>query len=804
MLVTDYLRHHILYLDGAMGTLLQSRGLRPGEAPERWNLTHAAEVAAAHRAYFEAGSNAVLANTFGANPLRYDADELAAIVAAALANAHQARASSGGGQAKFVALDLGPTGRMLRPFGDLDFEDAVRAFAALVRLGAAHGADFIFIETMSDGYETKAALLAARENSDLPVFVSNAYGADGRLLSGTPPEAMAALLEGLHADAIGANCSAGPEGLAGVIDALLLRASVPVIFKPNAGLPRSEDGRAVYDMGPEAFAAAVAPLVARGVRVVGGCCGTTPAHIAALVRRTAGMEPPPIRPKALCCTASYARAVTFGGAPVLIGERINPTGKKRFQQALRERDIGYLLREGVAEQASGAHVLDVNVGLPGVDEAALLRDAVCELQAVTELPLQIDTADPAAMEAALRRCNGKPMLNSVNGREESLRAVLPLARKYGALVTALTLDEHGIPDTAQGRVRIAERILHAAAGYGLGAHELVFDPLTMAVSAEAGAARETLRAVRLIGESLGCHTLLGVSNVSFGLPQRSALNAAFLLAALENGLSAAIVNPHDPAIHAAVRAYCALHGLDEGCRAYIDFAAAQPQAAPAAAPAPQAEQAAIAPDGLRAAVEQGLREQAGALAGRLLEDGEEPLALIEREIIPALDAVGRGFEQKRVYLPQLLMSAEAAGSAFERVRAAMAARPAAAQRRCPVVLATVEGDIHDIGKNIARLLLENYGFSVTDLGRDVPPARVAEAVVRLHAPLLGLSALMTTTVPAMERTIRQVRAAAPWCRIMAGGAVLTADEARRIGADCYVPDAMASVRYAERVERALP
>lgn len=803
MLVTEYLKDHILYLDGAMGTLLQARGLRPGEAPERWNLSHAETITALHRAYFEAGSNVVLSNTFGANPLRFAADELAAIVAAALKNARAARARSDGAHEKFIALDIGPTGRMLRPFGDLDFEDAVRAFAQVVRLGVENGADLIFIETMSDGYESKAALLAARENSDLPVFVSNAYGADGKLMTGTPPDAMAALLEGMHADAIGANCSTGPAELADVIDALLLRASVPVIAKPNAGLPRSEGGHAVYDMGPEAFAAAVAPLVARGARIVGGCCGTTPAHIEALVRHTAGLTPAPIEPKALACAASFARTVTLGGSPVLIGERINPTGKKWFQQALRERDVGFLLREGIAQQAAGAHVLDVNVGLPGTDEPALLQDVVCELQAVTELPLQIDTANPAAMEAALRRYNGKAMLNSVNGKAESMRAVFPLARKYGALVVALTLDEDGIPETAEGRVRIAEKILRTAAEYGLGAHDLVFDPLTMAVSADAGAALTTLGAVRQIGKDLGCHTLLGVSNVSFGLPARGMLNAAFLTCALENGLSAAILNPHAAEMQAAVRTFCALHGLDEGCRSYLDFATALPASAPAAVPAPQSAEAAGREDGLRRAVEQGLRERAGALTASLLET-VEPMEIVRREIIPALDAVGRGFEEKRVYLPQLLMSAEAAGCAFERIKAAMAARPAQRARRCRVVLATVQGDIHDIGKNIVRLLLENYGFPVTDLGRDVAPARVLEAVVRLHAPLLGLSALMTTTVPAMEETIRLIRSSAPWCRIMVGGAVLTAEYAEQIGADRYAADAMASVRYAESIEETLP
>lgn len=797
MTVLDHLKQHMLYLDGGMGTLLQQRGLRAGEAPEGWNLTHPDAVQEIHRAYFDAGSHVVSANTFGANALRYAPDELERIVAAALDNVRAAREASRAAQEKFVALDIGPTGRLLRPFGDFDFEDAVRAFAAAVRLGVKHGAELILIETMNDSYETKAALLAAKENSDLPVFVSNAYGADGKLMTGATPAAMVAMLEGLHADAIGANCSFGPRQLSGVVEALLACASVPVLFMPNAGLPRSMDGRTVYDVGPEDFAQEVAALVARGVRVAGGCCGTTPAHIEALVRRCGGLEPAPATHRKTACISSYTHAVCFGGAPVLIGERINPTGKKRFQQALRERDIGYVLQEGIRQQEAGAHVLDVNVGLPDVDEPALLCDVVCELQAVVDLPLQIDTSNPVAMEAALRRYNGKALLNSVNGKRESLHSVLPLARKYGALVVALTLDEDGIPATADGRVRIAEKILRAATAYGLGPEDLLFDPLAMTVSADPGAALVTLEAVRRIGSELGCRTSLGISNVSFGLPARDAVNATFFACALENGLSAAILNPHSADMRRVYYAFRALHGQDADCADYIAFAAGEPARPAAGTVAKETETT------LRRAIEKGLRERAGELTQALLRE-TEPLELVKGEIIPALDVVGQGFERGTVYLPQLLMSAEAAKSAFERIRVALSAQRTPGPARCRVVLATVHGDIHDIGKNIVKLLLENYGFAVTDLGRDVPPERVAEEVVRLHAPLLGLSALMTTTVPAMEETIRRVRAAAPWCRIVVGGAVLNEGYAARIGADRYAADAMETVRYAEEVDGALP
>lgn len=796
MNVLDYLKQHILYLDGGLGTLLQQRGLRAGEAPERWNLSQPAVVRDIHRAYFDAGSNVVCANTFGASPLRYAPDELERVVAAGMENARAARAESCGPQEKFVALDIGPTGKLLRPFGDFDFEEAVRAFAATVRLGVRHGADLILIETMNDSYETKAALLAARENSDLPVFVSNAYGADGKLMTGASPAAMAAMLEGMHADAIGANCSLGPKQLRGVIEELLTHASVPVLLKPNAGLPQSREGRTVYDVGPEEFAAEVAALVGQGVRAVGGCCGTTPVYIEALVQKTRGVTPAPTVEKNIACISSYTHAVAFGGSPVLIGERINPTGKKRFQQALRERDIGYLLQEGIRQQEAGAQVLDVNVGLPEIDEAALLTDAVCELQAVIDLPLQIDTADPMAMEAALRRYNGKAMLNSVNGKEESMRRVFPLAQKYGALVVALTLDEAGIPETAEGRVRIAEKILRVAAEYGLGRKDLIFDPLAMTVSADARAALTTLEAVRRITQALGCRTSLGISNVSFGLPARDAINSTFFACALENGLSAAILNPHSVEMRRTYHAFRALHGLDDNCADYIAFAAGEsPRPAGDAAASGEGQQT------LRRAIEKGLRDCAGTLAQALLQT-VEPLEIVRREIIPALDAVGRGFEQKTVYLPQLLMSAEAAKSAFERIRIAMTAQPTTGAARCRVVLATVQGDIHDIGKNIVKLLLENYGFAVTDLGRDVAPGRIVQEVVRQHAPLLGLSALMTTTVPAMEETIRQVRAAAPWCSIVVGGAVLNREYAARIGADRYAADAMETVRYAEAVDAA--
>lgn len=788
MNILDYIKDHLLFLDGGMGTLLQAQGLQPGEFPENWNMLHPDVIQAIHQAYFDAGSHVVNANTFGANSLKFSAEALDTIVKSAIENARAAAAASTGTQPKWVALDVGPLGRLLKPYGDLDFEDAVAVFADTVRLGVKYGADLIFIETMNDSYETKAALLAARENSSLPVFVSNAYGEDGKLMTGASPAAMVAMLEGMGADAIGVNCSLGPRALAPVVEEYLKYASLPVLLKPNAGLPRSVGAKTVYDVLPGEFAEEVTGLIRKGVRIAGGCCGTTPDHIAALTR-AADFAPVPLTPKDHTLVSSYTHAVTFGKTPILIGERINPTGKKRFREALKAGDMDYILKEGIAQEEQGADILDVNVGLPDIDELSMLTAAVRELQTVTNLPLQIDTSNPAAMEAALRRYNGKAMVNSVSGKQESMDAVFPLVKKYGGVVVALTLDEAGIPDTAEGRLAIARRILAEAETYGISRKDIIFDPLALTVSADGQAALQTLEAVRRIRQELGCHTSLGVSNISFGLPQRDILNGGFFMMALTAGLSAAILNPYSQEMQKAYHSYCALTGLDAGCKAYIDFAA---KSAPAsAAPAPEASGSE-----LHRAIVKGLKDQAADLTARLVQS-REPLSLVQEEIIPALNSVGTGFENKTVYLPQLLMSAEAAKAAFEQIKAAMPAGESAS--KCRIVLATVKGDIHDIGKNIVKLLLENYGYAVHDLGRDVAPETIVDAVLKLNAPIAVLSALMTTTVPAMEETIRQLRQAAPRCKVMVGGAVLNPEYAAAIGADFYAKDAMEAVRCADAV-----
>lgn len=788
MNIRDFIKNNIVYLDGGMGTLLQKSGLQPGELPERWNISHPEVIKEIHKSYYDSGSNIVNTNTFGANSLKFDADELSEIIYHAVKNADEARKASSGKQEKFIALDVGPTGKLLKPLGDLDFEDAVKAFAEVISLGVKYGVDLITIETMNDSYETKAAVLAAKENSDLPIIVTNAYGENGRLMTGADPAVMAAMLEGMGVDAIGANCSLGPKQLMGVMDELLKYCSVPVAFKPNAGLPKSDGKVTYYDVDAEEFAQDIKLAVANGVRIVGGCCGTTPEYIKKVCELTRDMRPKEIEKKTYSVCTSYNKAVFFGEKPILIGERINPTGKKRFKQALLENDIGYILQEAVNQQAKGVHVLDVNVGLPGIDEAQMLTNSVCELQCVTDLPLQIDSSDPVAMESALRRYNGKAMINSVNGKEENLNAIFPLVKKYGGFVVALTLDEKGIPSTVDGRMKIARKILLTAALYGINKKDIIFDPLAMTVSADKMSAITTLKTVKKITEQLGCNTSLGVSNVSFGLPSRDLVNAAFFTTAMENGLSAAIMNPYSERMMEAYYSFNVVKGLDENCMDFINFASQQEVQ-------PTAKQESSLT--LKEAIEKGLKEKASKITTAMLGNSA-PLDIVNAHVIPALDNVGKRFEEKKLFLPQLLMSAEAAKASFEVIKATMSA-DGSSVKKGSIVIATVHGDIHDIGKNIVKLLLENYGYNVIDLGKNVPPETVLRAVTDNHAPLVGLSALMTTTVPAMEETVKLIKENAPWCKTVVGGAVLTQDYADKIGADKYAADAMETVRYTESV-----
>ena len=793
-----FLKENIVILDGGMGTLLQKSGLKPGELPELWNIDHPDIITEIHKAYFDAGSNVVNTNTFGANPLKFAKDELDKIIKCAVLNAKTARENSSSDKPKFISLDIGPIGKMLKPFGDVDFEDAVGLFSEVIKLGVKYGVDLITIETMNDSYETKAAVLAAKENSDLPIIVTNAYGENGKLMTGASPDAMVAMLVGHGVDALGANCSLGPVQLRGVISELLKYSSVPVVAKPNAGMPKIVNGQTLYDIDSVQFSDVVSQMCIDGVRCVGGCCGTNPEYIKKLTSKIGGSSPKIIQPKNFNVVSSYSKAVCFGKAPILIGERINPTGKKRFKQALVEHDIDYILKEGITQQEKGVHILDVNVGLPEINEASMLKEAVSELQAVTDLPLQIDTADFKAMEEAVRVYNGKPMINSVNGKRESMEAIFPIVKKYGGYVVALTLDENGIPNTVEGRINIAKNIIDVASKYGINKNDIIFDTLAMTISADTSAAATTIESLRRIRYELGCQTSLGVSNVSFGLPARDSVNCTFFAMCLANGLSAAIMNPYSTEMIKTYHSYSALAGYDENCSRYISYMSnpensVQTPAVPTAVSTTPIDNAPNVNSELQQSIIQGRKESAAEITRNIIKN-IDPMAIIEKEIIPALDIVGKRYEQNIIYLPQLLISAEAAKASFEIIKENSIASAKHQNNKFSVVIATVKGDIHDIGKNIVKLLLENYGYNVTDLGKDIPPQVIADAVIKENAKVCCLSALMTTTVPAMEETIKLIRSVAPECKIMVGGAVLTKEYADMIGADLYSKDAMGAVR----------
>ncbi|WP_322200252.1 homocysteine S-methyltransferase family protein [Acutalibacter intestini] len=777
-----------LFFDGAMGTVLQESGLLPGQAPELWNLSHPEKILHIHKAYLDAGADILCANTFGANPFKCaeNAIDLEQVISAAVCLAQKAVEQAGHGM---VALDIGPSGKLLAPMGDLEFETAVAAFGRIARAGAAAGVDCVLIETMNDLYEAKAALLAVKESTSLPVFVTMTVDADGKLLTGGDLPAMASILEGLGADAIGLNCGLGPKQMLGLIDTLRNYTTLPLVINPNAGLPKERDGQTCFDVGPLEFSQLMEQIVHAGAWVIGGCCGTTPEHIRQMVALCKGLPCTPLPQIRPTVVASGMCAVEFGKSPVIIGERINPTGKSRFKQALRENDLPYILREGIAQQDAGAHILDVNVGLPEIDEPAMMCRIVGELQSISPLPLQIDTSDPITMEKAMRLYNGKALVNSVTAKEESMAAIFPLVQKYGGVVIGLTITENGIPDTTQGRVNAAAKIVETAAKYGISKSDIIIDPLTMAVSTGKDAALVTLDALRRIRQELGVYTSLGVSNVSFGLPQRESVTSAFFLMALQSGLDAAIMNPISHQMMQAYRSFCALSGQDENCMAYIE--------AYAEVEAPSVKTGTIRQMTLRQTIEKGLKEAAAQQAAEAVKTASG-LEIINQEIVPALDAVGQQFEAKTLFLPQLLMSADAAKAAFEVLKSHMSGQ-ASEQSSLTIVIATVKGDVHDIGKNIVKVLLENYNFAVVDLGKDVSPEAVVEAVKKNNAGLVGLSALMTTTVAHMKETIDLLRKEVPEVKIMVGGAVLTQEYADMIGADFYGVDAMASVRYAMKL-----
>ncbi|WP_279138044.1 homocysteine S-methyltransferase family protein [Faecalicoccus pleomorphus] len=782
-MITDRFGKEWIYFDGGLGTMLQERGLQGGEYPETWNLTHPEELIAIHKAYLEAGCHVINANTFGANGLKFDNVE--EIITAGIQLAKEAKKQAGRMDA-YVALDIGPTGKLLEPMGDLPFEKAVSYFAQMVKAGVKAGADLILIETMSDTYEAKAAVLAAKENSSLPVIVTMIFDENQRLLTGGSVESAVAMLEGLRVDALGINCGLGPKQMLPVVKRIREVSSLPIIVNPNAGLPVQVNGKTVYDLKADDFAQAMVKMAQIGVQGLGGCCGTTPEYIQKMIEAIKDIPCKPNTMKEQTWVTSYASAVQIGKKAVVIGERINPTGKKRFQQALRNKEFDYILSQALEQEEAGAQILDVNVGLPDIDEADMMKETVVRLQNVCALPLQIDTGNLEALENALRLYNGKPMVNSVNGKLDSMESVFPLIQKYGAVVVGLCLDESGIPSTSKERLAIAQKIVKKAQEYGIQKKDIVIDGLAMTISSQSDGALVTLDTLQKVKEELNVSTILGVSNISFGLPQREIINSYFLSMALQSGLSCAMINPNNEMMKKAFDASMALMNQDAKCMHYISSYSKQVE-----------EKKSENPEiSLSFAIQKGIQDRVKEITTSLLET-KEPLGIIDEELIPALDLVGKGFEQGTVFLPQLLMSAEAAKASFEVLKEKMEQNQSLSKGK--IILATVQGDIHDIGKNIVKVLLENYGYEVLDLGKDVAPEVIVKTAISEEVKLVGLSALMTTTVKSMEKTIELLHKEKPDTFVVVGGAVLNQEYADQIHADHYAKDAMATVRYAEQI-----
>ena len=811
----DALKDGFIFLDGSMGTLLQSfqateKSGPTWKLPEELNITNPDLICKIHTQYLDAGSTAILTNTFGGSSIKlsghgYDATD---VVTRAVAIARRAASAYKG---RYVALDIGPTGKLLEPMGTLSFDEAYEAFAEMARAGEKAGADLVVIETMSDLYELKAAILAVKENTKLPVLASATFQDNNRTLTGADPATAVATLEGLGVDAVGFNCGGDLAHARTLAEEFIKCASVPVLVEPNAGIPIVENGKTIFKVEPEEFAETLAYCASLGARVLGGCCGTTHEHIKAMVASCGKAKPLPLTAKNATVVTSWCKSVEIGHGPVVIGERINPTGKKKFKEALLAADMDYILAEGQSQIDAGAHILDVNVGLPGIDEGAVMIRAVRALQRTYPVPLQIDSSEPSVLEKALRYYNGKPLVNSVNGKRAVMEEVFPIVKKYGGVVVALALDESGIPPTAEGRLAVAKKIVETAESFGIDRKNVIVDTLTLTVSSQQKEAMETVRAIPLVKKELGVRTVLGVSNISFGLPQRELVNSVFFGAALNAGLDACIINPLSAQMMSVYRSYRALAGLDENCLEYIDaYANASPVVpAPASLPSSGVQgnssahgSSARAPTGdqddLRTIIVGGLRDKSRAAAIKLLAS-KTPVEIIDNYIVPALDEVGRDFEKGIKFLPQLLLSADTVAKAFEVIKEHLEKTGAKSESKGKIVIATVYGDIHDIGKNIVKAMLENYGYTVIDLGKDVPVETVIETVRREKPGIVGLSALMTTTVTNMEKTIARIKEEKFPVRIMVGGAVLTGEYAKRIGADFYGRDAMASVNIAKEV-----
>lgn len=781
MTFKEKFNNSILFFDGAMGTELQKNGLKKGELPENLNIHSPEIVARVHKSYLDAGCNIISTNTFGANSLKFD--NVNEIITKAVEITKNAIAESG--KEAFVALDMGPLGKLLKPYGDLEFQTAYDLYKEQVIAGKNAGADLILIETMGDLYEIKTAVLAAKENTDLPILVSMIFDEKGILLTGADIKTAVITLEGLGVDGIGMNCGLGPDQMLELLKEMQKYSSTPIFVQPNAGLPVSINGVTTYNVTPDEFAQKQREILKNGACALGGCCGTTPDHIKAMIDLCKNEQITKISKKQITAVTSYSKTVIFENKPIIIGERINPTGKKMLKEALRNNDMDYIYREGVTQADAGADVLDVNVGLPEIDEPVMMQNAVLGLQSILNTPLQIDTSDSVAMEKALRIYNGKAMVNSVNGKEKVMEEVFPLVKKYGGVLVCLTLDENGIPETVEGRIDVAKRIIERAEEYGITKENLVFDPLCMTVSTNKDNAKITLECIEKLNKDLGVKTVLGVSNVSFGLPNRELLNSTFFTLAMQKGLGAGIINPKSDAMMNAYYSFCALNGLDDNFEQYI-----------ANVTDTKAEIKTTDVD-LKTAVVKGLKSQAKEQTKLELKT-KTPIEIIDGILVPALNEVGKGFEENTIFLPSLLMSAETAGASFEIIKEHIGNSGEKTEEKGKILIATVEGDIHDIGKNIVKVLLENYGFSVIDMGKDITPEAIVEKAEKEQIKLVGLSALMTTTVPSMEKTISLLKEKNPQIAVMVGGAVLTEDYAKTIGADFYGKDAMASVRIAEK------
>lgn len=790
-LLNNRFNKKFVFFDGAMGTMLQKEGLKVGELPETLNITNPEIIKKIHKQYIDAGSDIIITNTFGANELKYSSSEysIEQVITEGVNIAKEAA------EGKLVALDIGPTGLIMEPTGNLSFESAYELFKKQVIIGEKAGADLILIETMSDLYEVKAAVLAAKENSSLPVFCTMTFQQDGRTLMGTDPKTMVFVLEGLGVDVLGVNCSLGPKELMPIIDEILLYASIPVMVQPNAGLPRYDGEKTVYDIETTEFAKYIRIMAQKGVRIFGGCCGTNPEFIKESQKTLGEMIPLEIKPKNFTAISSGTETIILDGKINIIGERINPTGKKRYKEELKEESISYIQAEAIKQKEEGAAIVDLNVGLPEIDEKRMMVKAVKAIQKVVQLPIDIDSSNPEVLEAGARVYNGRPIINSVNGKKSVMRSVFPIVKKYGGCVIGLTLDENGIPDTAEGRAAIAEKIVNEARNYGIDKKDIIIDCLALTVSAQQKEVLETVKAIKLVKEKLGVKTALGVSNISFGMPRRDILNKTFLLLALQAGLDLPIMNSADDEMKAAIHAFQVLANIDKEGKNYIKKYSTK--GLETKNEKPKETISGENTKDLRQIIVDGMEEEAVISTEELLK-AKDPMDVVNEYIIPALDYVGEQYDEKEIFLPQLIQSAETVKKSFQVIKESIIKSGKGDIEKGKLVLATVKGDIHDIGKNIVKVLLENYGFKVIDLGKDVPIEKVVETVKEYNIKLVGLSALMTTTVMNMKKTIEALRENNLDCKVFVGGAVLNEEYAQMIGADFYARDARESVRIAEK------